>query len=370
MDRWIKSGSPREAIQALINQGYEATRAEDMSQGLKDYLDLLEQKGIDYRFIIEEKDINGIRSLVIQVFERNIPLNAFGLPVYSIQEVVQDPEIERVIRLMADAVFLHLGIPAEKSPLIMDECLALAKASADQPAYENSTHELLEREGVTAAIPKKLEERAKIIFSQIRPFLAPGAVLDYGCGDGRLAELVAGDGLPVHLADVYEHAHVSGSGLPFSLIEGQNGSLAIPDNQFENTLLLTVLHHSDNPVNLLSEARRVTKPGGKVIVIESVYGVTGRELEPGQPVSAEFLALSPEQQRRVNIFFDHFYNRAIHFNPDPAKKVNVPFNFNPPEEWKKIFESRGFIEEQVIHLGLDQQAVPEYHTLHILTVVK
>ena len=80
------------------------------------------------------------------------------------------------------------------------------------------------------------------------------------------------------------------------------------------------------------------------------------------------LTITPEQQRRVNIFFDHFYNRVIHYSTDPNSKVNVPYNFNTPERWKKEFADAGLEEEKVVHLGVDQPTVPEYHTLHVLRV--
>ena len=124
-------------------------------------------------------------------------------------------------------------------------------------------------------------------------------------------------------------------------------------------------------MQVLREAHRVTRPAGRIIVIESVYGVGHQEF----PVThhsrvQQYISLSPEQQRRVNIFFDHFYNRVIHFSSDPAQKVNVPFNFNTPERWKQIFERTGLRQEQVVYLGIDQPAVPEYHTLHVLAVKK
>jgi len=79
--------------------------------------------------------------------------------------------------------------------------------------------------------------------------------------------------------------------------------------------------------------------------------------------------LPAEQQRKVNIFFDHFYNRVLHYSKDAKTKVNIPFNFNAPNNWEKIFAKCGLKQETIIHLGLDQPTVPEYHTLHILRKV-
>jgi len=296
--------------------------------------------------------------------------NAFDLPIYEIKDVLLDPEIEAVIQTLRQGVFRYLGVADEKSEAIMAECLDFARSYRAVTEYEQSANAVLAREGVGEAIPKKLVERAQIMYEQIKPYLLAGSVLDLGCGDARLAQLLAQNGFTPMLADVYENPNVLNTGLPFRLL-GQSETVPFDDNQFVNTLLLTVLHHSDDPVQVLRETRRITRPNGRIIVIESVYGVNGQELSPARraPVQ-QYLALTPEQQRRVNIFFDHFYNRVIHYTNEPTQKVNVPFNFNTPGAWKQIFEQMGLKQEQIIHLGVDQQAVPEYHTLHILTAIK
>ena len=292
--------------------------------------------------------------------------NAFEMPIFEIKDVLQDPEIENVIQSMRRDVFKSLGIDDAKSDMVMDQCLKFAKNYDDINEYEQAAHNILESEGVVDAIPEKLIERAEIIHEQIKKYLKDGLVLDFGCGDARLAQLIAKDGNEVQLADVYENPNVAKTGLPFELLE-QGKDIPFEDNKFDNTLLLTVFHHSDDPIQLMKETKRVTKPGGRVIVIESVYDVDGKELsEDERKKSEEYLALSPEQQRRVNIFFDHFYNRVIHNSDDPSKKVNVPFNFNTPEEWKKLFDEQDLKQEEVVHLGPDQPTVPEYHTLHVL----
>ena len=88
--------------------------------------------------------------------------------------------------------------------------------------------------------------------------------------------------------------------------------------------------------------------------------------EPGaEKVLAEKVLTEHSEQKLVNIFFDHFYNRVIHYNPDPEKKVNVPYNFLTPEKWRKKFEARGTEQEVLLFTGFDQRTVPEYHTLQV-----
>lgn len=296
--------------------------------------------------------------------------NAFGLKLYEVKEVLGDEKVESNVRNMLVSVLLHLGFSNIKSHEIVNDVLFLAKNYSKVIDYEKKANSILKKAGVHETIPAKLSLRAKRIFSQIIPHLKKGSVLDYGCGDGKVGEMLSKKGFEVELNDIYEHPHISQTGLQFRLFN-QDGDIPAVSNAFDNTLALTVYHHTDDPIHAIKESARVTKVGGHVLIIESVYGVHGAGLNKKQQDKIKsYLDLTTEQQRRVNIFFDHFYNRVIHYSEDPLKKVNVPFNFNTPDNWKKIFEKYGFRQEKVIHLALDQPAVPEYHTLHVLKKIK
>jgi SAM-dependent methyltransferase len=292
--------------------------------------------------------------------------NAFDLRIPEINEVLNDQTVKKYIERTLEKVLGHLGISAPESVKTIQQCLDNARSYDLISDYESQTHKILDYAGVTLEIPKKLTGRADQIFQQIRPYLLPGSVLDLGSGDGRVGELCAKNGHEVLMTDVYKNQNIGNTGLEFRLFQ-QGESVPSQDNFYDNTLALTVYHHSSNPINSIQESYRVTKPNGRVLVIESVYGVTGGELSDKEREKAlNYLSLSKEQQRMVNVFFDHFYNRVIHYSEDPDTKVNVPFNFNTPDGWKRIFENEGFNQEEVIHLGTDQPTVPEYHTLHVL----
>ncbi|MFH0760858.1 MAG: class I SAM-dependent methyltransferase [Bacteroidota bacterium] len=296
--------------------------------------------------------------------------NAFGLRIPEIKEVLNDPTLAGYIEKTLEKVLGHLGISSLESEEIIRQCLENAASYKRVSDYESVTHKILDRAGVTQEIPKKLTGRADQIFQQIKPYLLPGSVLDLGSGDGRVGELCAKNGYKVLLTDVYKNQNIDNTGLEFKLFQ-QGEPVPVEDDSFDNTLALTVYHHSSDPVNTIRESCRVTKSNGRVLVIESVYGVTGDVLSgEAREKAGNYLSLSEEQQRTANVFFDHFYNRVIHYSDNPGTKVNVPFNFNTPEGWKRIFENEGFGQEEIIHLGTDQLTVPEYHTLHVLRKIK
>lgn len=296
--------------------------------------------------------------------------NAFGLELYEIKEVVKDSRVKETINSALLPVLTYLGTSSKKSKEIVINCLQVASNYSKLEEYEERAHNILEEEKIAEKIPEKLLARAGLVYSQIEHYLLPGNVLDYGCGDGQVAELIAKNKKQeVILTDVYKHEHIKETGLKFKLFN-QGEKAPFEDNEFDNTLTITVYHHSNDPIDSIKDAHRVTKKNGRILVIESVYGVNGKELPQAmQKKIKNYLSLTPEQQRKVNIFFDHFYNRVLHYSKDAKTKVNVPFNFNTPNNWEEIFAKYGLKQETVIHLGVDQPTVPEYHTLHILRKV-
>lgn len=296
--------------------------------------------------------------------------NAFGLRLYEIKDLLKDIIVENAIGHTLRSVFNCLGIVSEQSKAIITECLLLANNYKLLSDYEKETHKILEQAGITELIPQKLEGRAKVIFNQINQHLIPGSILDLGCGDGNVSELLAKDGYRIVLSDIYKNSNIDSTGLEFRQVR-QSGDIPAYDNEFDNSLALNVLHHCSNPLKTLSELYRITKNNGRVLIIESVYAVDGTRLSFEMKKELQvFLHLNSKQQRMINIFFDHFYNRLINYSENHSVKANIPFNFNTPERWEKIFNDRGFIQEKVLHLGMDQPIVPEYHTLHILKVKK
>lgn len=287
--------------------------------------------------------------------------NAFGMAIPSISALLSDPVVFDHINFNIAAVLAHIGVPSEQAEFARQKLLMLAQTRPLEQ-YEREGHQVLTETGAVAAVSVALLHRAELIYSQIVSHVVGLDVCDLGCGDGRVGVLLSAAGKAVTLSDVYRHPNIDASRLRFELI-GQNDRLPFLYRSFDTTLLLTVLHHADNPLALLRESVRVTRPGGRVILIESVFGVSAPQ---GAALGAhEFLSLSYEQQRLSSIFFDHFYNRLIHYSDNAEDKVNVPFNFNTPMAWEALLKQCGAAQIYLEHLGIDQKAVPEYHTLHL-----
>lgn len=111
--------------------------------------------------------------------------------------------------------------------------------------------------------------------SFVRRHIAPLAgkrVLDVGCGKGGPARVLGAEGAHVTGVDPVESALVEArAAAPAATFECSGAeALAFADETFDAAIFLNALHHV--PVALmrqaLAEARRVTKRGGFVIVVE------------------------------------------------------------------------------------------------------
>lgn len=108
--------------------------------------------------------------------------------------------------------------------------------------------------------------------------LAPGdRVLELGCGTGEdsraLAELVAPDGTVVGIdasAAMIAAARqrTEGTGLPVTFHVGDAMQLDLPTDSFDAVRCERLLIHVPDPAVVLGEMVRVTRPGGRVVVVD------------------------------------------------------------------------------------------------------
>jgi hypothetical protein len=229
-----------------------------------------------------------------------------------------------------------------------------ARGAATDPiliSYENDLKAILRSLVVICRRDEALTNRAKVICEQITPFLYGDSLLDIGCGNGMIANLLRRRFNRLQLLDVVQYVPI-GFGLPF--VEYREGQPLPISDSFDTVLLLTVLHHSIEPTELLKLAWAATSK--RLIIIESVVGI--HKEEPA--TRYDLLKSSDDDQVAYATFVDWFYNRVLHDG------VPVPYNFTTPERWQSIFLENKMPLVQTIHLGQDIDIGPEYHILFVL----
>ncbi len=102
-----------------------------------------------------------------------------------------------------------------------------------------------------------------------------GTVLDVGTGTGRIAELLAEPAAHVvaldKSLDMLRVARAKLQNLPagqVELVQGDFTALPFAANRFDTVVLHQVLHFAVDPAAALKEAARVTRPGGRIAVVD------------------------------------------------------------------------------------------------------
>lgn len=168
------------------------------------------------------------------------------------------------------------------------------------------------------AIYAILRRRAHTKYKAIAPHLQPGdRVLDIGAGEGFVSQFIARQGHETHLVE--RNAQSNRTELPITAYNGRD--LPFSDAQFDVGILSYVLHHCEDPDQVLREAARVCR---RLIILETVY-IT-------------------DFDRRRTTFLDHNANRLRGIPKEPL-------HFDTAEGWHRRFQAIGLKIQHFEWLG-------------------
>lgn len=121
---------------------------------------------------------------------------------------------------------------------------------------EESAQEILHKQEQAwarkPALRKVYSRYLGLVFQSCRP----GITLEIGAGSGVFKK----SGYDVLSTDIEKMVGID--------IVSDAQSLPFKDESFENIIAIDLFHHLERPVRLLREARRVLKPGGRLILLE------------------------------------------------------------------------------------------------------
>lgn len=242
------------------------------------------------------------------------------------------PRVSRHVRILCDAglaerrkegawVFLRSAIAENRAPpLGAAAAHLLAVAEADDPGFaarcaEDRRHLSAIRAAREATAqawfarhaaewdtlrslhaPDEPVEAALLRMLSVRPL---GTLLDIGTGTGRMAQLLAP--LADHVTgfdnspDMLRLARTRLQDLPaegHDLVQGDFTALPFGPASFDTVLFHQVLHYAQEPERVLAEAARVTRPDGRIAVVD--FAAHDREELRSQHAHAR-LGFSDEQ---------------------------------------------------------------------------
>lgn len=162
--------------------------------------------------------------------------------------------------------------------------------------------------------------RARVLSRLLAALMPEGArVLDVGCGDGRVASLLLRQRPDLEVRGLEVGARAA-TLIPVEEFDGR--TLPSPDAGFDVVLFVDVLHHTDDPQELLREGARVAR---RCLVIK------------------DHLLQGPLARATLR-FMDRVGN-ARH-------GVALPYNYWTPARWRQAFASLGLRGSWETRLGL------------------
>lgn len=155
-------------------------------------------------------------------------------------------------------------------------------------------------------IQKRKMQAARLKQDRINPFLSQKEkLIDIGCGNCSLLKSLKDNhptiqGVDIHNVSLFDNIQpivYDGETLPFK------------DNQFDTSLLITMLHHTPDPERIIREAMRVSN---RLIIMEDIY--------------------THQLQKHITYFTDSLVNWEFNGHPHTNKS---------DKEWKGLFNSLG-----------------------------
>ena len=273
--------------------------------------------------------------------------NSWGQTLASPVDYAQRPALKEVLLAALRRAFGSLRLDLGSAPALLAR---VAAWPGSIQALERDLGDGLRQVLPPSALQSAIETRSHTIAEEVRPYVRGRSLVDIGCGNGQVAAQVS-VGMPeVLLIDVVNYVSPSLS-LPYrAYSEGANLPI---EKVFDTVLLLTVLHHSSDPVFLLEEAWKWT--ADRLIIIESVVGYDRVSRE-----HRDLAGLGSDDQVGYAVFIDWFYNRVLHV------AIPVPYNFTDPDRWRQLFAEKGMPLYHTADLGADIDVAPEHHYLFVL----
>ena len=284
--------------------------------------------------------------------------NCWGRPVPSLSEIIDNDEFAGHLA-SATAHMLQCDLEIARK--------IVALASSAEQTYEDQAHTLLVTNQILGDQDRDWAEEVEQLYSLTVPHITGQSLLDFGCGDGTMSRRFSKAGFEVVATDLLgSSAELDSSGVQF-VPTNTDGTIPLAST-FDSAVCYGVLHHCNEPNVSVSEIARMLRPGGKAVLVESVFGLnaTCSQISP-QIARTAFAKLSEIQQFLHTMFFDHLVNRiAGSYSSDPRTKVNMPYNYGTTADWSRLFAQYQLTVLHVQHVSLEIGLAPLHHALFVV----
>ena len=188
-----------------------------------------------------------------------------------------------------DGHFVYYRVPLGSEQAAQRRRL-FALLPADEPAYERDFEKLCTlRAEKGLAVPEQDDERTRKLHRaliELTVTMPLGDLIDIGSGRGRILKLLGSRAQRAVGVDIdadarqLARAELLLAGVEnCSLRNGDMYELAFADGEFDTVILDDVLQESERPMVAIAEARRILKPGGRMLLLSRINGRDAAQFE-------------------------------------------------------------------------------------------
>ena len=178
-----------------------------------------------------------------------------------------------LVERFRDGHFVFYRLPAHgRNAARVRQLLALLPE--DEADFVRDIEMLRGARGVTAALGSEEDRPLQHALVELTVAAPLGDLLDIGSGQARVLKLLASRAHRAVGVDIdpdarrFARAEVLLAGLPnCSLRQGDMYSLPFEDGEFDTVVVDDVLNDSEQPVDVLAEGLRVTRSGGRLLLL-------------------------------------------------------------------------------------------------------
>lgn len=173
--------------------------------------------------------------------------------------------------------------------------------------------------GVVTTLCGQRQEKKDIAHMYLRD-MPPGRVLDIGCGEAKFLHRMQQAGWAVQGIDFDAAAARNAKQLfDIDVQVGKLEDMQFPDGTFDAITMNHVIEHVFDPVALLQEARRILKPGGRLVMVtpnalsmgHRVFGRFWRGLEPPRHIQIFTPSSLDTVARSAGLAVNRFFTTAV-----------------------------------------------------------
>jgi len=182
-----------------------------------------------------------------------------------------------------------------------------------------------------------------------------GYVVDLGADDNALGEVILelyGNQIQfVEGIDIEKRNNVrEGPKLGFKIQDKDSQVLPIDDNKADVVIIRYALHHMslEQQENFLKEAKRILKPGGRLLIYEDTYSTKIVPIDSDQyRFHEKLMKLRDSYRMKLFLAANDTFSHGIKDKNQP-----FPFTYRTIEEWEQLFSGLGFKRQRMQYFGI------------------